>query len=163
MNGGASIFRNLTQNIPPPAPAGDYTFRAVCGNHPGLVFADDSFPFSKSGVLSAGNGYNNWLVDGWENRSSAKNYLPLTCELKQNYPNPFNPETNLEFTLAEDGNTTLSVYNLAGEEVALLIDGHLQAGRHSLAWNAEDLPSGIYFCRLQSAGFSEVRKMILLK
>ena len=161
--GGADISRDMSQNIPPPAPPGDYIYRAVCGDHPGAVFAEDSFPFTKAGDLLAGRGHNNWSVDGWEGRSSPEKNIPVTYEMKQNYPNPFNPETNIEFKLPVESDVTLAIFNIAGEEVACLIEGRLKAGRHSLEWNAGDMPSGIYFCRLQSAGYSEVKKMMLLK
>jgi len=163
LTGGANISRNMSQNIPPPAPPGDYIYRAVCGDHPGAVFAEDSFPFTKAGDLSVGGGHNNWSVEGWEGRSSTNKNTPIICELKQNYPNPFNPETNIEFKLPAESDVILAIFNIAGEEVARLLDTRLNAGRHSLAWNAEDMPSGIYFCRLQSAGYSGVRKMVLLK
>ena len=97
--------------------------------------------------------------------ASSKNSVPKTFVLEQNYPNPFNPSTQITFALVADSRVTLQVYNLLGQVVATLIKNEfLSAGRHKLQFQAEQLPGGIYFYRLQVSGaFSEVRKMTLLK
>jgi photosystem II stability/assembly factor-like uncharacterized protein len=83
--------------------------------------------------------------------------------LAQNYPNPFNPTTNIVYSLHQDGFVSLKVYNAAGEEVKRLVNGNETAGRYNLNFNASGLPSGIYFYRLESGGFTSVKKMILLR
>ncbi len=83
--------------------------------------------------------------------------------LYQNYPNPFNPETNIDFDLLEGGFADLTVFNALGEKVATLVQRYLPAGVHSEKFSARDLPSGIYFYRLGINGYSEIRKMILLR
>jgi hypothetical protein len=94
---------------------------------------------------------------------------PKEFELMQNYPNPFNPSTSIRFNLPEASNVRLSIYNLLGQEVALLIDGQLEAGHHSVAFNSSDLTSGIYIYKIEaidfasSKNFTAVRKMTLLK
>lgn len=80
-----------------------------------------------------------------------------------NYPNPFNPTTNIEFTLSEAANITLSVYNLLGQEVATLASGAYEAGLHSLSFNAAALPSGLYLARLDTPTGSVVHRMLLTK
>ncbi|MBI5058556.1 T9SS type A sorting domain-containing protein [candidate division KSB1 bacterium] len=83
--------------------------------------------------------------------------------LHQNYPNPFNPETSIAFDLPVDGLVRLAVYNLLGQEVAPLVNRTLQAGRHVVSFDGSNLPTGIYVCRMEAAGFSDQKKMILMK
>ena len=89
--------------------------------------------------------------------------LPEAYSLSQNYPNPFNPETVIEFALPRSGDVSLVIYNLRGEEVALLINSAMPAGIHSVSWDASSLASGIYLYRLVAGDFIETRKMVLLK
>jgi len=89
--------------------------------------------------------------------------LPERFRLSQNYPNPFNPETEIRYTLGRDERVELTIYNIAGAEVAVLADGPRAAGIHSVRWNAGHLASGVYFCRLQAGGASETVKMVLMR
>jgi hypothetical protein len=88
---------------------------------------------------------------------------PLSFALNQNYPNPFNPSTNIKFSIPEAGDIKLAVYNIVGEEVAVLINGFTEAGFYSVTFNATSLPSGVYLYKLQSANSVETKKMMLLK
>ena len=83
--------------------------------------------------------------------------------LYENYPNPFNPSTTIRYDLPGRGNIKLSIYNLMGEIVAILIDDMQAEGSHKVEWNAVNYSSGIYFYRLQSGDFVLTRKMVLLK
>jgi hypothetical protein len=83
--------------------------------------------------------------------------------LRQNYPNPFNPATTIKFQLPRDADVTLAVYDVLGAEVARLVDGEMQAGRHEVSFNAADFASGVYFYRIQAEDFVSVKKMMLLK
>jgi hypothetical protein len=87
----------------------------------------------------------------------------LTFNLEQNYPNPFNPSTNIKYSVPESGNIKLSVYNLVGEEVAVLVDGVTQSGFYEVSFDASNLPSGVYLYKLQSANLVQTKKMMLLK
>ena len=89
--------------------------------------------------------------------------IPKLYSLEQNYPNPFNPETVIEYTLPIRSDVKLTIYNLRGEEVALLIDGTMPAGNHQVSWDASGFASGIYFYRLQADDFVQTKKMLLLK
>ena len=92
--------------------------------------------------------------------------LPDGFNLHQNYPNPFNPVTKIKFSIPENmqsNNVTLKVFNVLGNEVTSLIKGLLKAGEYEVIWNAEDQPSGVYFYKLISGGYSETMKMVLLK
>lgn len=78
-------------------------------------------------------------------------------------PNPFNASTAIAFDLPESGRVNLTVYNIFGQEVETLIDAHYEAGYHRTVWNAADKAGGLYFYRIQSAHFSQVNKLILIK
>jgi hypothetical protein len=78
-----------------------------------------------------------------------------------NYPNPFNPSTTIRFSLPVAGEATVKVYDVLGRELETLIDGRLTAGEHEVRWNAFNRASGVYFCRLQSEGVNETRKLLL--
>ncbi|MCH7964261.1 MAG: T9SS type A sorting domain-containing protein [Bacteroidetes bacterium] len=88
---------------------------------------------------------------------------PLTFALEQNYPNPFNPSTLIKYSVPENGSVKLSVYNLVGEEVSVLVNQEVDAGFYEATFNAADFPSGIYFYKLQSDSFVETKKMVLMK
>jgi hypothetical protein len=89
--------------------------------------------------------------------------LPGRFALEQNYPNPFNPTTVLSYQLPTAGHVTLAVYDLLGRQVAMLVNGEIAAGAHRAEFNAAGLPSGIYIARMQAAGYSESRKMVLMR
>jgi len=89
--------------------------------------------------------------------------LPQECRLEGNYPNPFNAKTVARFELRVPSVVSLRVYDTAGRLVETLVDGWRSAGEHELTWEAGDLPSGMYFARLEAGEFSQVQKLILLK
>lgn len=89
--------------------------------------------------------------------------IPAAYSLSQNYPNPFNPITSIKFELPQASKVTLNVYNILGEQVVNLINENLEAGFHSVPFNASELPSGTYIYRLQADKFVQTKKMILLK
>lgn len=88
---------------------------------------------------------------------------PVEYALMQNYPNPFNPATNITFTIPSGTKVKLEVYNSLGQKVSSLIDGYTDAGYHSVVFDGEGLPSGIYYYRLKTNNYSEVKKLLLLK
>ncbi|RJP82320.1 MAG: T9SS C-terminal target domain-containing protein [Candidatus Zixiibacteriota bacterium] len=89
--------------------------------------------------------------------------LPLALRLEGAHPNPFNPRTHLAFILPGRLPVRLAVYNLAGREVAELVNGTLEAGPHLAVFDGTDLPSGVYLARLQAGGFTACAKLVLLK
>jgi hypothetical protein len=89
--------------------------------------------------------------------------IPGGYNLSQNYPNPFNPSTTIKFNLPSRSEVTLRVYDVLGKEIAVLINGELNGGIHKVEFNAAGLSSGLYIYQLITPGFSETRKMILLK
>jgi hypothetical protein len=89
--------------------------------------------------------------------------LVTSFNLEQNYPNPFNPSTVVGFRLSVAGQATLKVYDLLGREVAVLVNGMMAAGAHSVAFDAAGLPSGLYMYKLEAGGQSMTRRMTLVK
>lgn len=88
---------------------------------------------------------------------------PTSFILHGNYPNPFNSRTTIEFELASATNVKLSVFDVTGALVEVLLDDYLEAGKQSVVWNAEDAASGTYFYRLSTSGGSKASRMVLLK
>jgi len=91
--------------------------------------------------------------------------LPKHFSLEQNYPNPFNPATTIQFTIPSGtyGRTSLRVYNVLGNEVAILVNEQKSPGTYALRWDASGMPSGVYFYRLRAGQFVETKKLILLR
>jgi hypothetical protein len=89
--------------------------------------------------------------------------IPVSYRLLQNYPNPFNPSTVIRYTLPEQSRVKLDVFNTLGQHVATLFDGIREAGNHQTAFDATQLPGGLYICRMQAGDYSETIKMLLIK
>ena len=92
-----------------------------------------------------------------------ENTVPVKYELSQNYPNPFNPITNIKFSILNSGNVKIVVYDIQGREVKTLVNERLSTGTYERTFDASMLPSGIYFYRLEVNGFTETKKMLLIK
>jgi hypothetical protein len=102
---------------------------------------------------------NNPLTNTGNNNTT----IPTSYSLSQNYPNPFNPTTNVQFSIIKVQFVTLKVFDLLGQEVATLVNEQLEPGTYNVDWNASQFTSGIYFYRLQTKGFTDTKKLILLK
>jgi hypothetical protein len=89
--------------------------------------------------------------------------IPTEYGLDQNYPNPFNPSTIINYQLPEKNHVTLKVYDILGNLVETLIDQEMEAGYHSLDWNAGALASGVYFYRFSGGTYVTTKKLILMK
>jgi hypothetical protein len=87
----------------------------------------------------------------------------MTYTLHQNYPNPFNPATAIRYSIPTAERVTLTVYDLRGQEVAVLVNGHQNAGAHEVQFDARDLASGVYFYQIKAGSFNATRKMLLMK
>ncbi len=88
---------------------------------------------------------------------------PSEFALKQNYPNPFNPTTTISYQIASEGLVSLHVYNMLGERVGTLVNEVKSPGEYSAEWNAEGMPSGVYFYKMEAGNFSATRRLLLLK
>ena len=174
LDSGLIVERERTQWVPANAPAGVYTFNAYA-----VVGADtsrDSFGFAKIGSGES-DGSSDWTNSGEsfysngggtigipESRESTPAlHVPTEFSLNQNHPNPFNAETVISYQLQDASCMNLSIYNVNGKNVAELVNGMRGAGMHIVAFDAGDMPSGIYFCRLNAGEFSDTRKMVLAK
>ena len=104
-----------------------------------------------------------WLEGGTWVRPAAEVKTPLVWSLQPPYPNPFNPVVALEFTVPGISKGMIVVYNVLGQRVEILEQGNWQAGSHRILWNAEALPSGVYFLRLEAPGIQKVQRMVLMK
>jgi len=89
--------------------------------------------------------------------------IPNQFKLDQNYPNPFNPSTTIFFSVPGANHVSLKIYDLCGKQIATLVEGRLNAWTHSVLWQAENLPSGIYFSTLEAGAHKISKKMILTK
>lgn len=95
--------------------------------------------------------------------SVISNEIPVKSAMSQNYPNPFNPKTNINFDLASLSNVKITVYDILGNAVAVIINSRLNPGKYSVEWDAVSFPSGIYFYRINAENFTETKKLILAK
>jgi hypothetical protein len=100
------------------------------------------------------------IINGVGNNVNA---VPTEYALSQNYPNPFNPVTRISYALPKAGFVTLKIYDIMGREVRTLVNEYKTANNYSVEFNASELSSGVYFYRINVNGFSEMRKMMLIK
>jgi hypothetical protein len=89
--------------------------------------------------------------------------IPGQFSLSQNYPNPFNPSTSISYSIPKAGHVEMKIYNTLGEEVTVLVNEMKQPGVYKVDFNASNLASGIYFYRITSADFTDVKKMVVIK
>ena len=89
--------------------------------------------------------------------------LPMTYNLHNAYPNPFNPVTTLNFGIPVEAEVFIKIYNLQGREVYSLIDGNMEAGYHSVQWEANSAASGVYFVKMIAGDFVSTQKLMLIK
>jgi hypothetical protein len=100
---------------------------------------------------------------------SSNNEVPKSFTLCQNYPNPFNPVTKIKYEIPLNKGglrglyTKLSIYDILGREVAVLVNQQLQPGSYEVEWNASNYTSGVYFYKLETESYTDIKKMILVK
>lgn len=180
-NGYQWIQANLNYGISCLASTGNYIFAAANG---GVYFS------SNNGVnwtavnqgLSGAVGFNrlyltsNYLFGSssggvWRRTlsdlisviSNTSNNIPVEYSLSQNYPNPFNPVTRINFNLQKNGFVSLKVFDIVGREMQTLVNENKPAGSYSIDFNGSEFSSGVYFYRIEANGFSDVKRMILVK
>ncbi|MBN1398420.1 MAG: endo-1,4-beta-xylanase [Bacteroidetes bacterium] len=134
----------------------------ISKNYSSTVSAADSLEYAKNNLEDA---ITNLVRTGVDDDNSNR---PTAFVLGQNYPNPFNPKTVIRYSVPAVGTSLmksvkLKIYDQLGREIATLVDGIKSPGVHTIEWNAQNMPSGVYFYRLNSGKFTETKKMILLK
>jgi len=158
---GQFATAHLNQNVPGNAPQGTYSYAAYCGDRQTNLVCDlVQFQFTVVGARVE-SGANDWTLEGGWDASSQT--IPSDYSLSNSYPNPFNAKTSIEFGLPEAGEVNLTIYNLLGQRVATPVNGHKEAGQHSVIWDAANHSSGIYFYRLTAGDEVMTKRMTLLK
>ena len=132
-----------------------------------VTVSDAVLDVSNNTISFSSTSVNNYVILTGESTTqieqSGVTSSPSDFQLNQNYPNPFNPSTTINFSLAKDVHVILSVYNALGQKVAEIINRNMDAGNHSINFNASNLSSGIYFYELNTGSVNLVKKMNLLK
>lgn len=104
-----------------------------------------------------------WFISLPDNISGNGSEIPDKFNLYQNYPNPFNPETKINFDIPEFSNVKISVYDISGKLVSVLINNKLNSGKYSVSFSGKKISSGVYFARLETQTYSSIIRMILIK
>jgi hypothetical protein len=140
-------------------------------NDPSLIQVTTGSKFEKmKGILFFS--FSNWKLvprtnDDFEGFAvdvkKEKPAAPVKYALDQNYPNPFNPATSISYSIPKDGNVTLKIFNIIGQEVKTLINKYQSAGEYKITFDASDLNSGVYFYSITSGEYNQVKKMMLIK
>jgi hypothetical protein len=135
------------------------------GNFSGYPYVPDGYYFGPQGDAIRMYNYVRCVRDGLVSDIDEKSdlNLPSGCILSRVYPNPFNSNTTIEYSLPEQSNVTLEIYNILGQKAAILIDEFQNAGDHTVTWHADDISSGIYFYRIIAGELTELNRMLLLK
>jgi len=121
--------------------------------------------FMKGRYLLVADGYSLTMLDAHiaEYEDRIEDSPPVTESRLSNSPNPFNGLTSIRFNLTEDAEVRIDIYDILGRKIETVFSGEKSAGSHRVTWNAEDLPSGVYFYRLQAGEFTETASCLLLK
>jgi hypothetical protein len=160
---------DLWPDPPAPLPAGERQTFTLTGLNPGcrywaaIIVYDDAGNTSELSNIASG-------VTGsdWETGADGVVNPPVKFKLFQNYPNPFNPGTIIEYHLPESKHVSVSIYNILGQHINVLVDETKSAGVYSIAWNGRDsagrpAAAGVYICCLRAGRLTDTRKMILQK
>ncbi len=155
-----TIERTLRQYVPANAPAGNYWLNGYLGDYPTReVWACDSVPFTKSAADYSGS--SQWLASGWEDDEPS--ILNAQSIVLNSSPNPFNASTVISYKLQAASNIKLSIYDIAGREVAVLADGYQPSGQYQVSFTGADLASGMYLARMKINGAAQTMKLLLVK
>jgi photosystem II stability/assembly factor-like uncharacterized protein len=131
-----------------------YHLHALDANHVWAVGTNDVISSTTTGI---------YFRTGPNDVRDLTNATPIHFSLEQNYPNPFNPNTTISYQLSKQSHVTLKVFNVLGQEDAMLVNGVEEPGNKSVNFNAGNLPSGVYYYRLQAGSFVETKKLLLIR
>ena len=144
----------IRENLPSQATATDEQIQHIQFLNLGLGYAALGGTSGNGGLLR---------YDGPTGINNNTGVVPSEYKLEQNFPNPFNPATTIRFSLPKAGFVTLKIYNALGKEVETLVSENLSAGVQEVSYDASKLNSGVYFYRIYSNGFTDTKKMMLVK
>jgi agmatine deiminase len=162
-----TVSRMMSQAVPGTAPAGNYIFKMYTGSRLPRVVNDSSyFSFTKSGAEGPFGGdltgwY--WTEEETTPQVAAQEALPASYDLLNVSPNPFNPSTSMSYQLTTGSLVRLSIYDITGKLVSILVEGHREAGVHQTTFDGSALASGIYFAKLEAGNLNTIEKLILMK
>lgn len=142
---------------------GEISFMLYDGNSGRIYDLTEKIPFAQETVAGTPRNPFVWQASTATDISDGNYELPTEFAIGQNYPNPFNPATRIRFALPEDTEVKIVVYDLLGRQVAVLADGHVRAGYHTVTFDASRVASGVYIYRMDAGSFSETRKMTLIR
>ncbi|MBD3234837.1 MAG: T9SS type A sorting domain-containing protein [candidate division Zixibacteria bacterium] len=154
-----SMTAHTTQNVPNWAPAGTYDYIAYCGDRPDTKCDSVLFPFTVTGARVA-DGATDWSIEGG---FFGEELIPTEFALDNAYPNPFNATTTISYQLPVASSVNLDIYNVLGQRVTSLVNGNMEAGYHSVNWDASNYSSGVYFYKLKIGDKVITKRMTLLK
>jgi hypothetical protein len=138
-------------------------FSQVSGTTNGLFGV--SFTDANNGTAVGYNGTILRTTDGGASFFEEKDIdeIPKAYYLSNNYPNPFNPSTKIKYSVPQTSQVQIKVFDVLGNEITTLVNEEKPTGTYELDWNAENLPSGVYFYQLRAGSFVETKKMVLMK
>ncbi len=154
-----------TAQMDAPATAVQYTYEPKLNDHIEFILGCVEYTYDQFEIEVRSDDDIGPVTTGVAETSAQ---VPVEFSLSQNYPNPFNPSTQFIYTVPEDTDLRIEIFNVLGQRVRTLVNGNVQAGRHTVTWNGRDdaqveLASGIYFCRFQAGDIRRVQKMVLMK
>ncbi|MFN0158632.1 MAG: T9SS type A sorting domain-containing protein [Bacteroidota bacterium] len=171
---GLTNMTNLNDPDPRPLPGSEPTTAGVEFTNLNALAGGWFVPTTYRGAFDPSLPMNQQWTAGWTNFdpqntsyvtsvSEVGGNVPDRFVLGQNYPNPFNPSTVIELSVPTTGEVTLLIFNILGEQVATLVDQELNPGNYRAEFGGSSLSSGTYIYRLSSNGYTEIRKMVLMK
>jgi len=141
-----------------------YRFKGWDGNGTGSYTSTDSSGLDSAVTISLKNAISEiprWISNTGINTISSE--IPSEYKLFQNYPNPFNPSTIIRFQIKDSKFVALKIYDILGREITTLLNEKLKAGIYEISFSINQLPSGIYFYKISTGDFSDIKKMVLMK
>ncbi len=96
-------------------------------------------------------------------KETTNSQTPASYKLFQNYPNPFNPSTKIKYSIPQESSVTITVFDVLGNNIETLVNENKPVGKYEVVFDASNLPSGVYYCRIKAGEFVETKKMILLR
>ena len=184
---GTTITRSITLNVPGSASSGSYSFDFKTGTHPGTVLASDGFGFTVTPAplarqqahdaratgdwalvglgeaLGAGDVLDLRTTPTTEAAAASAAGLPTEAALHAAFPNPFGERATLRYDVATAGPVRIAVYDLLGREVAVLVDGAQEPGRHAVALDAQALSNGVYLVRMTAPDASRTTRITVAR